>query len=465
MIHRYCMLRIAVVAFALPCLHADRNDVGDHRILQGPMLGAPEPTTLRIWTRANGPYTVSVEYGRSPHLRDAQVSAVTTASAQADFTTVTLLEHLEPDTTYYYRILVDGRSPKYLRNKPAFRARTAPDSPARFSVGFGSCARYGEDPVQPIWQQVATERPDLFLWLGDNIYADTILPEMIAEEYRRQRDVVSLQPVLRSIPQLAVWDDHDYGLNDHDRENPIKADALRIFKNYWANPAYGLPDTPGVFFRYRYGGVDFFFLDGRYHRAPYFEADGPTKTFLGAAQLRWLKNELRRSDASFKVLACGSGWTSQKGAEGDSWATALQERDALFAFIREQDITGVVLLSGDTHRGELFAIPESQHGGYDLYELVSSPLAQEPDDGERRARMREVTMRPPYLGGSNFGLLSFDMTASDPTLTFELINHFGDKPWPAFVIRASELRNGRETWTGKIGRKARAWYDANQPES
>ncbi|MFQ5739432.1 MAG: iron-containing alcohol dehydrogenase, partial [Acidobacteriota bacterium] len=66
-------------------------------------------------------------------------------------------------------------------------------------------------------------------------------PDILAEEYRRQREVPRLQPLLRSRPQLAIWDDHDYGLNDSDRTNPVKKEALRVFQQYWANPAYGLP--------------------------------------------------------------------------------------------------------------------------------------------------------------------------------------------------------------------------------
>ncbi|MCB1121986.1 MAG: alkaline phosphatase D family protein, partial [Verrucomicrobiae bacterium] len=126
--------------------------------------------------------------------------------------------------------------------------------------------------------------------------------KFLAEEYRSQRQVRSLQPVLRSIPNLAIWDDHDYGLNGHDRENPIKDVALKVFKDYWANPGYGLPDAPGVFFQYSYGGVDFFFLDGRYYRDPATMDDGPGKTMLGSKQLAWLKAGLKKSQAPFKFL-------------------------------------------------------------------------------------------------------------------------------------------------------------------
>jgi alkaline phosphatase D len=170
-----------------------------------------------------------------------------------------------------------------------------------------------------------------------------------------------------------TWDDHDYGLNNHDRTHPGKAEALSVFKEYWANPSYGLAEAPGVFFRYSYGKVDFFFLDVRYYRDPNKDSNDVSKSMLGKRQFEWLRSELENSRATFKLLISGSGWTLAKGEAGDSWASFLSERNAIFDFIRDNDIGGVVLLSGDTHVGELNVIPWSENGGYDLYELTSSP--------------------------------------------------------------------------------------------
>ncbi|MBT3480225.1 MAG: hypothetical protein HN457_02175 [Opitutales bacterium] len=440
------------------CLIADRNDVGEPRVLQGPMVGAVEPETIRIWARVTGEHEVAVEYGTDPFLINSRQSRSMVAKVEDDFTVVIELKDLAPGTDYYYRVLVEGEGPKYLKNKRPFRVRTAPVEATRFTVGFGSCVRYGEDRVQPIWKEVQVANPDLFFWLGDNIYGDTLRAEVLAEEYRRQRDVALLQPVIRSIPQLATWDDHDFALNDHDRENPLKNESLRIFKQYWANSSYGLANVPGVFFEYEYGGVDFFFLDDRMYRDPYTKSDNAGKTMLGKGQLRWLKQALVRSDSPFKVIVSGSGWTSSKGEEGDSWAAALTERNALFEFIRERSIDGVVLLSGDTHRGEFNAIPWSEKGGYDFFELVSSPLAQEPSEVDR-PMVWEPQMREPYSYSPNFGLLTFDMTAQDPWLRFELINVWGDSVWDATELKASELRNGVSSWKSKSSRRTRERYE------
>lgn len=425
---------------------AARSERGTPRALQGPMVGPVTPTTATIWVRASDAFPVVVEYGEAANFSDARKTAAVTAEEVEDLVVVHTLRNLQPGTTYHYRVFVDGREHKGIGHE-AQRFRTAPDGPAKFRMMYGSCARVSADPVQPIWKVVAAQAPDLFAWVGDNIYGDSLRAETLAEEYRHQRMLPLVLPVLRGVPQLAVWDDHDYGLNDHDGTHPGKAEALAVFRRYWPNPAFGLAETPGVFFEYHYGGVDFFFIDCRYHRTPNDAPDGPDKTLLGAGQRAWLEGALRASRAPFKVIVSGSGWTAAKGPGGDSWAAFLHERDAFFDFIRDAEIPGVVLLSGDTHCGELNCVPWSGRGGYDLYDLVSSPLAQ-PGSVNWLRRTPEQRLRPGF-SQPNVGQIDFDLTADPPTLTFTLLGEDGQDAWEPLVLRADELRNGVVSWPGK----------------
>ena len=447
----------------LPSRSAAGQSLAEPRILQGPMLGAVTPTSIRIWVRVGDEFPVSVAVSQSPRFEDAVVTAPVLASAENDLAVTVLVGGLQPATRYYYRVSVAGKRGKYTPDVPLLSFVTAPKlkKAAAFSVAFGSCARQPEDPDQVIWRAVAAANPDLFVWLGDNIYSDSGQLSTLNGEYQRQRDVVTYQPVARGIPQIAIWDDHDSGLNNGDGSSPYKENALQAFRNYWANPAYGLPDTPGVFFDYHYGGVDFFMLDDRYYRDANKRPDGPGKTMLGQRQKAWLKERLRASKAPFKVIASGSGWTRNNNPGDDSWASFVSERDELFNFIRDEKIGGVVLLSGDTHVGELNAIPWSEHGGYDLYNLVSSPLAQDTSDDFLEVRP-ELRIRQVYFGSANFGLLQFDLRGNDPWLEFNVLNYRGDAVWEPLRLYASDLVNGKASWPDKMDELSRERHASAQ---
>lgn len=173
------------------------------------------------------------------------------------------------------------------------------------------------------------------------------------------------------------------------------------------------------------------------------------KTMLGEAQREWLLGGLRTSRAPFKVLISGSGWNDGKVEGADSWSSFTHERDAILDQIMTEEIGGVVLLSGDTHFGEMNCLPWSERGGYDLYEFVSSPLAQDTVDLYLTGRP-VLRVRQAYAADVNFGVVDFDMTAADPTVRFELRDEGGQAAWPAVVIKASELRPGVSSWPDKI---------------
>ena len=431
------------------------------RVLQGPMLGAVTPTSIQVWLRVSDEFLVAIAISESPQFEKQHITQPLRAQVADDLAVTIFASDLKPGTRYFYRVFLDGKRGGYATDAPVHYFVTAPGpgSPAAFSVATGSCARYAEDPDQLIWRAVDSANPDLFVWLGDNIYGDAAQATVLSEEYQRQRGARLYQSIAPRIPQLAIWDDHDFGINNGDRTNPFKDKALSTFRKYWANPAYGLDGTPGVFFEYQYGGVDFFFLDVRYYRDPNAAPDREGKTMLGAAQKRWLKARLKSSSAPFKVLLSGSGWSAAKGPGDDSWAAFMTERNELFDYVRDEGINGVVLVSGDTHVAELNAIPWSDKGGYDYYDLTSSPLAQGTSDSflERRpeARIRQV-----YFGSVNFGLLTFDMRSADPLLEYNVINYRGEAVWEPLRLHASELVYGMATWKDNMDELSRSRYES-----
>lgn len=421
--------------------------LGYPRALQGPMIGSPGPDHFTVWVRASGAFEVKLEYSTDRDFSTVLEGSTAIAKADENCCVVLRADGLKPDTTYWYRLKYAGEEDRY--QFLPHRTKTAPHGPADFRIAFGSCCRIQFDPDQRIWNAVRGLEPDMFFWLGDNIYADSDQPAALTDLYARGRTVERLEPLLRSTPQLATWDDHDFGFNDSDGRSPFKAQSLQVFRNFWPNPAFGEADNPGVYFKQHYGGVDFFVLDGRYHRDPTDKTDDANKTMLGAAQKAWLKRELKASRTPFKVLAIGGGWsTAENEKGGDSWGVFLTERNEIFDFIRDNGISGVVCISGDSHMGELNCIPRSGEGGYDIYDFCSSPLAQMPAAKNTR-QAPEVRVRDTWTRSVNVGLMRFDMTGDTPTLTYTLHDVMGESVWDALVLTPADLKNGVRTWDRK----------------
>lgn len=421
--------------------------LGYPRALQGPMVGSPGPSHFTVWVRASGAFPVTVEYSTDRDFETVIQGPTATARIEDDCCVTLRVEGVQPDTDYWYRLKYNGDADRY-QHFP-YRTRTAPAGAAEFSVAFGSCCRIQFDADQPIWNAVREIDPDLMFWLGDNIYGDSDQPSVLADLYGRGRLVERLIPLLRSKPQLAIWDDHDFGYNNGDGHSPYKAASLKVFKSFWANPSYGEADNPGVYFKQSYGGVDFFFLDGRYHRDPIETPDTGRKTMLGAKQKAWLKRELAASTAAFKVLVAGGGFSSAENEEGgDSWGVFLTERNEIFDFIRDRNIGGVFCITGDSHMGELNCIPRSDVGGYDIYDFCSSPLAQMPAVKNTR-QTPEVRIRDTWTRSVNVGHLRFDMTGATPTMTYTLHDVMGEAVWDPLVLTPADLTNGMRTWDKK----------------
>jgi len=233
------------------------------------------------------------------------------------------------------------------------------------------------------------------------------------------------------------------------------AESLDIFQRYWPNPSFGTEEAPGSYFNYQYGGVDFIFLDTYSYRD-----EAAHSTILGEVQMKWLQQQLSQSEATFKVLLSGSSWSNLAAENHNTWTAYPEDRNGLFSYIRENEIDGIVLLSGDDDEAEIKAIPMSRKGGYDFYELVSSPLAQNPTPDYTEDNTAVIAIEEPYADSMNFGTLTFDMAEDDPVVSLKVINVFGENVFPEFELRASELTNGKTSWKSKVPAEAVAHFEA-----
>ena len=306
--------------------------------------------------------------------------------------------------------------------EPRARWRAQPDADAALvRIGFGSCLVQGRP--QPIWKAVIATRPQTFVMMGDNVYGDfnTADGATLEAAYAAQLSGADFRRAIASIPMLATWDDHDYGLNDGGSDFPHKAVAAKLFETFWAGS--GTLDGvrgPGIAYARTFGPegrrVQFIMLDTRTFRSPlrrkpkddkakgrYVPDDDPEKTLLGTAQWAWLGERLRQPAdlrlivSSIQVIADGHRW--------ECWGNLPIEREKLYALIASARARNVIFLSGDRHRAGLYRL--TTDGGAKLVEATSSSMNRSFDDPDESGPHQVG----PMFGANNFGLIEIDWEA------------------------------------------------------
>ena len=298
-------------------------------------------------------------------------------------------------------------------------------------IVFGSCAH--QDRPQPIWKAITASNPDIFLFLGDNIYADTKEIDKLKATY----DKFAAHPEFAEFKKkckrcMATWDDHDYGWNDAGEEYPLKEQSQQLFLDFFGYPADSpLRKQKGVYNARIFGPegkrVQIIMLDTRYFRSPlrkaldgfgYMANNDPKATILGEEQWRWLESELRKP-ADLRII----GSSIQLVAEDhpfEKWMNIPAERERFFKLIRNTKAKGVVVISGDRHLAELSVMDAKI--GYPLFDLTSSGINQATNSWRplEKNQHRVATMNV----GNNFGLLLLDWERpaekGGPSLTFQI---------------------------------------------
>jgi len=262
-----------------------------------------------------------------------------------------------------------------LQVAPTPPAAEAPRADA--TIAWGSCASDAKFPVQAIWSVLAAAKPDAVVLLGDTPYIDsTDLARQIERRaaFFGREDVKALRAIA---PFHCTWDDHDFGTNDADGRIAGKANSRTAFLQFQTGGPFG-EDGQGIYHSFQVGPVEVFLLDTRWFSQTEDASMLPGKpTLLGEAQWTWLENGLRASTAPFKVLASGMIWNDAvRPGKTDHWGAYPHERERLFRFLAAHAIPGVVLVGGDIHRSRVVRHPTREIVGYEITELITSPMAQ-----------------------------------------------------------------------------------------
>lgn len=258
-------------------------------------------------------------------------------------------------------------------------------SESDFTIAFGSCNKHNE--TNPLWDDILAVKPNIWIWGGDIVYADTENMDKLRSIYAAQDTVKGYKRLKETVPVIGTWDDHDYGLNDGGVEFTAKEESQQEFLDFMGVPK----DSPrrkreGVYAVHNYelpeGKIKIIVLDTRYFRTALTPSSKTEKrvqpnvygegTILGERQWEWLSEELANSKAHFNILVSSVQFLSNKhGFEG--WGNFPHEVDRLTKLVVATKAKGVMVLSGDRHISE-FSKEKINGLKYPLVDFTSSGL-------------------------------------------------------------------------------------------
>ena len=300
-------------------------------------------------------------------------------------------------------------------------------------IAFGSCSNQSNALL--IFDVVTKHEPDLFVFLGDNIYGDTENMNSLQAKYEQLATKPTFQNLKKNVPIIATWDDHDYGQNDAGRHYPKKEESKELFLKFFEEPADSERRIhDGIYTSYIYETkgkkVQIILLDNRTFRDNHKIYNGEVKddkryfysldyapiqnqdsTFLGAAQWEWLEVELQKP-ADLRLIASGSQFGIEyNGYEG--WANFPLEQKRFLNLIKKTKANGVLFLTGDVHYGEISKLTEP--GLYPIYDFTSSGLSST----WHFATPNKNRIEGPIME-NHFGLLTIDWKKKIPKVKMEI---------------------------------------------
>lgn len=363
----------------------------------------------------------------------------------AEYLEKTSAAKINPDHTKLLQDIIKGK-----KNAWQYDAKTWPwdrvlpntslkkDAPSdKFTIGFGGGSGYVPENER-MWDTIGAIEPRALLLLGDNVYIDDPeTPEMQLFHYYRRQSQPEWGKLAKTVPIYSIWDDHDFTTNDGwggpDIEKPSwKRDVWEIYKENWDNPYYGGgKENPGCWFDFSIGDVHFIMIDGRYYRE---SPKDETPSMLGPVQMKWLKKTLTEKPATFTVICTNVPMAPKvKPGSKDTWDGYPEERSAIYQFIADQKIPGVVILSADRHRSDAYKVDTEINGMYPLFEFSSSRLTN-----QHVHKLIDHSLFG-YNDKQSFGKIDFDLTTEDPTVKYTIINIDG-KRIHDLTIKLSQLQ-------------------------
>ncbi|HET8861551.1 alkaline phosphatase D family protein [Marivirga sp.] len=283
------------------------------------------------------------------------------------------------------------------------------------TLAFGSCNR--QNMEQPLWDPIMNHNPDLFMFLGDNIYGDTDDMNVLEKKYEVQKNHPDYKKLRNQMPVIGVWDDHDYGKNDAGKEYPYKEESQQLFLDFFdVSEDDARRERKGAYSSYdlkwKSHTIKVILLDARYHRDDLDRENrvyqkNETGSILGEEQWAWLEKELSDESISLYILASGIQFVPEDH-DYEKWANFPQERQKLFNLIKEKEPKGAIFLSGDRHIAEISSI-QVEGLNYPLLDVTSSGLTHTWQNAPQEPNQHRIGR---LVNELNYGLVKIEETES-----------------------------------------------------
>ncbi|MFN3951922.1 MAG: alkaline phosphatase D family protein [Thermaurantimonas sp.] len=430
-------------------VHAQRNQAlsVSEWINAGPMLGYVHMKEAHLWIQTKKTARVSLRYRTEGSNTSWSTSSTVETAWQTAYTAKFILDDVLPGQVYEYRVLINGAElvfsePLRFKTQTDWRYR---QDPPEFVILAGSCSYFNEEaadrPGTPyggdyqIFENMANMNADLMLWLGDNVYTRPVdfgSRRGFLHRYTHDRAYPQLQKFWRTGSHLAIWDDHDYGPNDANGSYVGKEWAHEAFRLFWANPPlmkFGCEQSTASMTEFN--DVHIFMLDNRSFRTEIMN-NGDHQIF-GKEQLDWLINNLKYSNAPFK-LVCAGGQMLSDAKVFENFANYEKERAYLLQRIEEENIKGVIFLTGDRHHSEICMMKNAK--GLTIYDITTSPLTS----GAVTRKVEDNSYRMPgsLIQQRNFVAMKFSGKLRDRVMEVTYYDSNGQKLF-SHTIKEREL--------------------------
>lgn len=274
-------------------------------------------------------------------------------------------------------------------------------------ISFGSCNDQTDE--QPLWADLLRQKPDLWIWGGDNIYADWMAGGSIEKSYAFQNKQPLYAAFKKQTPMIGTWDDHDFSHDNANGNFEGKIASQQQHLDFLEVPQDSfLRKQEGVYSSHEFGEeahkIKILLLDNRY-----FKNLDPEYPLLGKTQWNWLEKELLSSTAKMHLIVTGLPVLSPLIPYTEEWGET-SELNRMLELLKKTKPKGVVFLTGDKHFSSIY-----QRWGH--LEFMSSGMTHVASKKTWYYLSRQY---PTTYFGLSYGQIDIKWSEETPTITMSM---------------------------------------------